>query len=1013
MDINTETNNIKNEEGEKKEKQEKEELNIPNENNKNESKEEAIKEKKEEIIQEIKKEIQNQPGEKLQIQNDNNINEEEKQIKEEQIIKQEEIKEENNININDDNNKDDKFYMKEINQENINLKPQKEKSEFEIHIIQAYKKLTGQNSSDLNNKAQISENLPENQNQKEIMTNSENILNVKNCEKEIRLALNSCIETKIISLNKNILDKMSRIIRHNKMNLIFIIGQIYINLMSKDYLFNPLNKNINLNLLISFCNEVITLNSILKETYLGNKYNQVLINFIIRIMSDYTLEKDQLLVMREILERHNINQKPIKINGNNFEDIAKFINNTLNEQESFYEQYKFIFDNSDYIGNIINNVNINNQEELKYLNNYLDLGKIFSYLLFNKKFVVYLKQQPQENEIQGIEKTMFNGYEDNNNINAIEYEKFYIDIDEDIEFMRENLCKLIIKYVEKFKAIKNLFEFQYVLYVLIKRIYFHFYEKFKDKIDLLLAEIMTNLCFFKEETIEEIKIFINEILKSDNEKDTNLKKLIKEKIEQNSSNPEFNFKYSENENKSGEKDKTEEQDENYFTNITNISIETLYISQNDLRIGFFNKKIIKAGEIFSFYVELSKPYGILDFCMALDDYDIKLRIKNLTEGREVYNENEVTIFHCPLKLTMFFTKPGIFQFEFDNSYSWLRSKTVRYKVNKFYPQKAYDLERKIILMKYKEIIYNRKKMSTINYNNYPKEMGIGDIPQRKKIFLVKFNGENNSFNCSDTTLNIEISNKMGRDNYLNISSIYINTEKTEEKSYFYVRQNKNENNALIKYELNKDNFMKYINEEIINKSKVNIDILNLYIITNNSHIIDNHYISIEDILGFEPEINSDELNNYHCKILFFLQYFHQAQMLYYLFNKINNDEHIQTVILINYNSYSGYQICLYKNGEIFLKMKNLEIKENESLDKNICLIADKIKEFPKEEKIEILIGENINGEDKEINAEKIGDELIKKLGMNLEEEGNLKVIYLNKDFNKEVNLNSHIFYLDE
>ena len=48
-----------------------------------------------------------------------------------------------------------------------------------------------------------------------------------------------------------------------------------------------------------------------------------------------------------------------------------------------------------------------------------------------------------------------------------------------------------------------------------------------------------------------------------------------------------------------------------------------------------------------------------------------------------------------------------------------------------------------------------------------------------------------------------------------------------------------------------------------------------------------------------------------------------------------------------------------------------------------------------------------------MNAEKIGDELIKKLGMSLEEEGNLKVVYLNKEFNNEVNLNSHIFYLNE
>ena len=800
---------------------------------------------------------------------------------------------------------------------------------------------------------------------------------------------------------------MSRIVRHNKINLIFLIGQIYINLMSKDYLFNPLNKNIDLELLIFFCNEVITLNSLLKQTYLGNKYNRILINFIIRIMSEYTLEKEQLLVMREILENHNLSQKPIKIKANNLGEMVKNINDVLNEQESFYEQYKFIFDNSDYIARMINNCNLYNQEEMKSLNYYLDLGKIFSFLLFNKKFVMYLKQQPQENEMQGITKTLFNGYEDSFNINVIEEEKFFIDIDEDIEFMRENICKLIITYVETFKIIKNLFEFQYVLYVLIKRIYFHFYEKYKNKVDSLLAEIMINLCFFKEDTIEEIKIFINEILKSDKEKDSNLKKLIEEKLEQNKSNPDFNFKFPENEsNNITNKNEEDNQIENYFTDITNISIETIFLTQSDLRIGFFNKKVIKAGEIFTFYVELSKPYGILDFCMAIDDYDIKLRIKNLTEGREVYNEKEVTIFHCPLKLTMFFTKSGIFQFEFDNSYSWLRSKTVRYKINKFYPQKAYYIERKIILTKYEESIYNRKKMNKINYNN---PENITELAKRDKLFLVKFNGENNSFNCSDTSLNIEISNKMGKDNYLKISSIYLNIEKEKEKSCFYVE----ENNILVKHELTKDIFMKYINDTIISKSNANFDIINLYIITNNVNIIDNHYISIEEILGFEPEINTDEFNNTHCKVLFFLQYFHQAQMLYYLFNKINNEEKIQTVILISYNTYSGYQICLYKNGEIFLKMKSLELNKKEPLENNMALIAGKIKEFEQEEKIEISIGENINEEDKEINAEKIGDEIIKKLGMNLEEEGNLKVVYLNKDFNKQVKLNSHIFYLGE
>ena len=165
------------------------------------------------------------------------------------------------------------------------------------------------------------------------------------------------------------------------------------------------------------------------------------------------------------------------------------------------------------------------------------------------------------------------------------------------------------------------------------------------------------------------------------------------------------------------------------------------------------------------------------------------------------------------------------------------------------------------------------------------------------------------------------------------------------------------------------------------------------------------------MLGFEPEIRNE---NNNCKILFFMQYLHQAQLLCSLFNRINNEEKIDIVLLINYTSVSGYQICLYKDGEIFIKMENLsEINKNESLDKNMEIISEKIKEFGKDNKIEILIAENLDEEDKEMNSVKIGDKLMKKLGMNMEEEGNLKVIYLNKDFNKEVSLNSHIFYLDE
>ena len=946
--------------------------------------------------EEIKPESDNQstPTEQNNIvldvqKNDTEISEKEenKENKENKVIS------ENKENIENIENKE--------NSETISIKPKIPKSDFETHIIKAYRKLIGLDLSPKdNNKNKTSETKEEIDiiKEKESLSKSESKINIKSCENELRLALNSCIETKVIILNKNILDKMGRIVRHNKINLLFVIGKIYMNLMNKDYLFNPSNKNIDMQILILFCNEVITLNALLKQTYLGNKYNQTLINFIIKIMNNYTFEKEQLTVMKDILETHNINKKPIKVKTSSFADMIQSINDNITTQEYTYEQYKFIYDNSELIYNMINSSDISDQNDLHNLDNYLDLGKKFASLLFSKKYVIYLKRQTHENEVQGKIKTMFDGYEDNINICVIEGEKYYVEYDEDIEKMRENICDLVLKYIEKYKVVKNLFEFQYVLYVLIKRIYFHFYDKYKDRIEPLLAEIMTNLCFFKVDIIEEVELFINEILNSENEKDLNLKNLIKDKLEEYKSNPDFHFKFSGNEDQNENEINDNKEIENYFTNINNISIDTIFILEYDLNIGFFKKKLIKAGETFTFYVELSQPYAILDFCMSIEDYDIKLKITNLTEGREIYNESGVTLLECPLKLTMFFTKPGIFQFDIDNSYSWLRSKTIKYKVNIFYPQKPYYVDRRIILMKYQEIIRYSKKLNNINstVNN-----------EKEKIFLVKFNGQNNSFNCIDTSLNIEISNKMVRDNYLKISSIYIDKNKENEISYFYAYIN----NKLIKNELNKENLTNYIKENIISNSKANIDIINLYIISGDSNIVDTHYISIEEMLGFEPEIKNE---NNSCKVLFFMQYLHQAQLIYSLFNKINNDEKFDIVILINYTSFSGYQICLYKEGEIFLKMENLsEINKNESLDKNMSVMADKIKELGKEKKIEILIAENIDDEDKDINAVKIGDELMKKLGMNMEEEGNMKVIYLNKDFNKKVALNSHIFYLDE
>ena len=450
-------------------------------------------------------------------------------------------------------------------------------------------------------------------------------MNIQLCEKEMRIALNKCIESPNVKINKNTLDKISRIILHKKINVLLILGKIFINLMNREKLFDPSDKNIDLNIIIFFINEICNLNSLLKETYLGNKLNQISIKFIEKIINDFHFEQDQISAMKNLLDSHSVKQNSIKINLNSFEEMVISISDLLQIQENYYMQYKVIINNYDFITGMINQTDLGE----KNLNNYIELGKIFAYLLYNKKYVIFMKKQANEIEQQGVIKLLFDGYEDNYLLNIVEGEKYYIDYDEEIEQMREKLSELILVYVEKYKTIANIFEFQYVLYVLIKRVYFFYNDKFKEKVEPMLAEIMINLCFYKVDSIEEIKIFMNEILNSKDEKNTNLKNLLNRKLDFVKMNPNFQYQQI---------SKDENNDINYFTSIENVSNETILLLESDLRLGYFLMKKIPSGENFSFYVELTEPYGILDFCVNIDEYNIKLTIINMTEEKKLLNQ---------------------------------------------------------------------------------------------------------------------------------------------------------------------------------------------------------------------------------------------------------------------------------------------------------------------------------------------------------------------------------------
>ena len=861
------------------------------------------------------------------------------------------------------------------NVETLTIKPKVQQSKFELYIVNAYKKLVG-----------YTERKPESESpkldkkaQKAQLEEAEKI-NINACEIELRKALEEIESVQNISLNKNIIDKTSRIYKRNKINLSLLIGEIYIQLMNKKNLFGRLNQkdSLNKNIIISFINELINMNSLLKDTYLCIKYDNALFNFLQNIIKEIAFDSEQLNEINIVLQEHKNRKDSIKLNTKSSKDLLDSLNQALNKQNSLYGQYKVVLDNSEEIINLINAANLNDQSEI---DNYSNLGILFLKLFFGKKCILLSDKNTDEKDKEKDKiniKKLFDGFDDNShgNINVILGEKFFVDYESDLEPLRVELCEIIIKFIEKFKTLSNILDFQFILFVLLKRIYFYYFDKFEEAITPLFVQILINLCLFKDEKINPVIQFVNELLNSKNEQDETFKELLKKKIEEAKNIADFNFNPKDNLN----------------GNLEKIQNEIIYVEEPNLNLGFFTDAEIESGDTLALYVELSKPFGFIDLTLIVKNYDINFTVTNLSEGKVIYQEKKLKS-DKGLKLNLFFTKPGIFKFEFDNSYSWVRNKNISYNISTFYPQCPTILENKVSISKYQEILNNVKKNGGKQVDNENKL----EIIQDQLAY---------QYNLNDIKNNIELLNSMIVSFQVKILSIYLDKEKEEgegnETKYFYV-----EKESLEKMELTEENFENYINENKSNNEN-GTTIVNLFIVSGDENeVLINRDLSLERVLGFEPNIEDENTNS----ILYFVQYYDQAQLLYYLCNKAEDQ---QNTLLINYTKFGGYQVCMYVNGEVLSEIEELKnLNKGEFLEKNIEIISGCVKKLGQENKIKILVTDSIDPEEKNITAEKMSETMQNSLGIKAEEEGNYKIIKLNKDYNKEVERFNHLLNLIE
>ena len=1008
------------------------------ENEKEEVKEDSKREKKlikKNVEKEKKKEKKDKKNKKVKKgkkEKEDNKNKRKKKLiydEEEEDEKEDKEKEKEKENEEDEEEEIDKEKKNISTRKNKKTKKSKKargllhlNQNFENDIMEAYKKLT-------NAYKEKSSKSTDNEDEEEDKDISESNINLtfKYCEKKLRSALRICEKDPNLIINRNIVDKLSRLSLHNKMNLNYIIGNIYISLMNKNSLFDYDDEEFEINDLLIFMNKVIQFKDTMKNTKIGINYNDTLIHFLVLIMEQFDLEEDQINCIDLILEENKDIDHSI-LHKSSFEELVSSLSDKIEKQPSIYEQFK-VFDQNKSI--IINMIKESDLEDKNNYDDYLKLGKFMAYLFYNKNFSLYLSKKnndKEEEENSGTNYYIFDDYENKGEINVIDSEIFCVQEDENIIQLKEKLCEIIIKYVEKYIELTDVFAIQYLIYILIKRIYFCHYEKYQKKVIRLISDSLINMCFFKESPLELISSFINEILKSTKEENTNFKNAIIKNLNQVKKEKNFLYKIpksiklkkeeqKEEEEKKEEKDEENEEDEEDDDDIdkglSEFNNEILLLYHKDLKIGLLNYKIINPGENFVFYEEINKDYSFLDFVLYLDDFDIKVTITDITEGKEILNKDRLdSLFETPLKVSMLFTSPRILKFEIDNSYSWIRAKTIRYKANVFYPKFPYNIGYQILISKYKKILLQTKNL-IINNTKKSKKKKKTFVDNGEKLLILKIDGENKVLNCVNVKQNLEAINKMIKDKYLSVSSLYIKIKKNEkkeenneDKSYFYYYKG---NEGLIEEELKKEILEKYLNDTL-SKSNANFNIFNLYLINGdintNSHF---YFDSVNELFGFEPEIKIDGSTP---KIIFSIQYLNQAQLLYQLYKQVSNKEYQDIILLINYTKFGGYQVILYNNEEIISNIKDFNaLNKNASIDENINIICNGINKLKEDEKnIDIVFMTSIDDKENEITPDKLEQKLMEKINEN--DKKYIRITKPDLEFNKELEINSHIFYVD-
>jgi hypothetical protein len=791
----------------------------------------------------------------------------------------------------------------------------------------------------------------------------------------------SSAKTKKYILNKNILDKLSRIIERKYFNVNILVAKIYENILDP-YNFDILSSDVNL--LINFSNEVLNLLEEIKSTIVSRQLEKKCSSFLNYIQQIEGISEEQKQTINELLSgfptRHSSNvyktfdELKDKIsrlakNSNNddkMEALTLLIENYGNTC-GLEEQFDLLIEK---VAPIIKA--IIHQPNPEYKEAYFQLGNFICSVLFATKFKIEAYLPDYKINHKEINKNFFfflagDELVDEStkyHISFLQNTIYELTTQKETLIKCENIfviCNLIVNTLSIYDSI---FDLQFVCYIILKRVYFTF-PQFRKNIEDALAVTLINLCMFKDpfevENSEECKVFLHFLLENGEE---DLKHKIQKRIEARAVNITLKHELE---------DQTKKE----------VEYEFLKLSDFNLRIGYPNSFEIEAGAEISSYIEVIHANSLVYIGFATYSNDISFNLlkyipneeeekqedlddddslNNVTseENEELTDKGHFKLLlkleriDCsltPVKCVLFVPEPGTYKIVFDNNYSWFTSKVLRYRISVLKPLSEIDLTRRVEFEKMKNVLKTQeKRILDSDYNQPEKKEGSN---HDNKILMVKLDGVNKSFNLG----RIYNTEKMFKEynTYITLPIIFSkdsfrllvsSTDEHGQTNYdfreFKVETNELESEKEIKslpqlFEDEMSNYISNIND--LNKKVVFLSSFVLDKNNSNNEVIpvtnDETYKIIFNKLGFFPENLLSKYEN----VRFFSSNLADACLLYSLYEKILKEESFGNIIHIHFDKIKT-QASLYFEGVINDKISGLNYDYNKTLLENVDNVFD-------------------------------------------------------------------------